>query len=108
MPGCTFRESYPQYSGLAACHTSSAHRRLIHVLKYASRVVQEGLPGGADFHSAWKTVEQSATDLALQVLNLAGKRWLRDAQALGRASIMLFLANRHEVAQMSQFHSDAL
>lgn len=108
MPGCIFRESDPQYSGLASCHPSSAHRRLIHVLKYASRIVQEGLSGGADSHSAGQTVEQLATDLVLQVSNLAGKRRLSDVKALGCASIMLLLANCHEVAQMPQFHTDAL
>src|SRR5205085_1876351 len=51
MPGITFRESDSQSSGLSMCHTCSAYRRLIHLLKNPAGIFEEGLPRRADFHA---------------------------------------------------------
>jgi hypothetical protein len=41
-------------------------------------------------------------------LDLAGERGLGDVKSLCGAPVMLLLANRHEISQMPQFHSDTL
>jgi hypothetical protein len=41
-------------------------------------------------------------------LDLAGERGLSDSKPLCGASVVLILSNRHEIAQMSQFHTDTL
>jgi len=54
-------------------------RRLIHFVKDSTRIYKKGFSCGAYFHAARKAVKQLETDLLFQVLNLSGKRWLRDA-----------------------------
>jgi hypothetical protein len=61
----------------------------------------------AQLHGAREALEELETDF-FQILYLAGKRRLCHAQSTRCAAKMLFLANRHEIAQVPQFHSNTL
>ena len=50
------------------------------------------------------THEQVDTHAALQRLDLLGERGPGDAQPLGGPAEVQFLGDRHEVAQLAQFH----
>jgi hypothetical protein len=74
----------------------------------ATRLLQKQLAGCAEFDSTRKAFEQFEANLRFQILNLSGECRLRDAKPLRAAPVMLLLPYRHEVAQVSQFHSDTL
>ena len=54
------------------------------------------------------SVEKLEADFSFQILNLSGERRLRHAQPARRAPVMLLLADRYEIPQVSQFHFDTL
>jgi len=108
VPGDAFHESDAQGSRLAERHALGACSCLIDLLKNPPRILHETFSRRADLHAAWKAVKQLETDLLFQILNLSGKRGLRDAQTLRGASVMLLLCNLHEVSQVPKFHSDTL
>ena len=47
-------------------------------------------------------------DLAFEILNLSRQRRLSHSQALCSAAEVFLLTDRHEVAEMTQLHSDTL
>ena len=69
---------------------------------------QKQFARSAESDSPRKSVEQFEANLLLQILNLSGECRLGYAKPLRAAPVMLLLSNCHEVAQMSQFHSDSL
>jgi hypothetical protein len=93
---------------MAASHAAGARRRFIYLMKNTPRIFQELLARRTQLHAARKTFEKFEADFLFQILNLARKRWLGDAQSARRAPVMLLLADRHKISQMPQFHSDTL
>jgi hypothetical protein len=93
---------------LTGSHPLGAFRRVIYLLEDAPRLLQKQLARSAEFDSTRKTVEQFEANLLPQILNLSGECRLGDTQSLRAAPVMLLLPDGHEVAQMSQFHSDSL
>jgi hypothetical protein len=78
-----------------------ASRRFLHLLEDTTRLLQKQFARGAEFDSTRKTFEQFEANLRFQILNLPGERRLRYAKPLRTAPKMLFLADCHEIAQMS-------
>ena len=79
-----------------------------YLLEDASRILQKQLASWIQLHAAREPVEKLEADFFFQILNLARKRWLGDAQPARRAPVMLLLADRHKISQMPQFHPDTL
>jgi hypothetical protein len=93
---------------LTGSHTLRAFRCFIYLLKDVARLLQKELARCAEFDSPRKAVEQFEAYLPLQILDLSGECRLGDAKPFRAAPVMLLLSDCHEVAQMSQFHSDSL
>ena len=108
MPGNALDESDAQGTGLAGSHAPGTQSRLVDLLKEAPGIFQEKLASRTYLYPACKAVKELETDFVFQILNLTGKGGLNDAKTLGGASVMLFLANGHEISQMSQFHIDTV
>ena len=100
MPRRALRESHSQRPDQSARHAPGADRRLVYLLKDQTGVFQQGPPSRAEADTPGKAIEQLEPDLALEVLDLAGQSGLGHTQPLGRASVVLLLSNRHEVAQV--------
>jgi len=81
---------------------------VIDLLKGAAGSVEKEFPGICDFHSARKAVEQLKSNLIFQILDLTRERWLRHAEALCSAAVMLLLADSHKIAQLAHFHFDTV
>jgi hypothetical protein len=77
-------------------------------LKDTPCIFQKKLARWIQLHAAWQAIEKLEADLFFQILNLPGQRRLCHAQPARRAPVMLLLPDRHEIAQMPQFHSDTL
>ena len=108
VPRRVLSESDPQRPRLATRHTLRASGRLIHLLKYAPRILKKQLARRAYLHTAPKAVKQLESNLLLQILNLAREGRLSHAQPLCGAPVMLLLADGHKISQMPQFHTDTL
>jgi hypothetical protein len=93
---------------LTGSYTLGAFSRFIHLLEDTTRLLQKQLACWAELDSTRKTVEQFEANLLFQILNLSGECRLGYAKPLCAAPVMLLLSDCHEVAQMSQFHSDSL
>ena len=68
-------------------------------------VRQRGLTGGGQPHGATRPVQQRLSEFAFQPLDLGTDRWLRDVDALGRASEVGLLGDGDEILELPQFHS---
>jgi hypothetical protein len=99
-------ESDAQGPRTTAGHAAGALSRFVHLLENAPRILQEQLAGGTQLHAARETFKKFEAELRLQILNLAGKRWLSHVQPARRTTVMLLFADRHEVSEMPQLHSD--
>jgi hypothetical protein len=66
------------------------------------------LAGCAQLHAARQPIEKFEAEFFFEILDLPGEGRLSHAQSARGAPVMLFLANRHEVSQVSQFHTDSL
>jgi hypothetical protein len=70
----------------------------------------------SDGWMSWSTmrVSQSLSRYSISLMRsgrallAAGRRWLCHAQSSRRTTVMLLLTDRHEIAQVSQFHFDTL
>jgi hypothetical protein len=77
-------------------------------LKDPPRILQEQLARCTQLHAAREALEKPEAELFLQIPNLARKRRLSHSQSARGTTVMLLLADRHEISQMPQFHSDTL
>jgi hypothetical protein len=93
---------------MTARHAIGAHSRFAHLLKNAPRILQKYLAGCSQLHAARKAFEKFEAEFILQILNLPGKRGLSHVQLAPGAPVMLLFADRNEISQMPQFHSDTL
>jgi hypothetical protein len=104
MPGSTLSEPDPQDTRLAASHAPGAHGCLIHLLKNPARIIEKRRSRRAYSHSARQAVKQFDTNFLFQVLDLARKSGLGKVKPVGSATVMLFLTDSYEIAQMPEFH----
>jgi hypothetical protein len=56
-------------------------RRLMHLVKNSTRLLEKQLARRTDLHAATKAIEELETDLPFQILNLSRQRRLRHPQA---------------------------
>ena len=61
------------------------------------------LAGCAQLHAARQPIEKFEAEFFFEILDLPGEGRLSHAQSARGAPVLLFLANRHEVSQVSQF-----
>ena len=107
-PGRILGKSDAQRPRTTVSHASCARGRVVYLLEDTSRILQKQLARWIELHAAREAFEKLETDFFFQILYLAGKRRLCHAQSTRCAPKMLFLADRHEIAQVPQFHSDTL
>ena len=108
VPGRVLGEPDAQCSRATASHAACARSGVAYLLKDAPSILQKQLSGWIQLHPARQAFEKLEADFFFQILNLARKRWLGDAQSARRAPVMLLLADRRKISQMPQFHFDTL
>jgi hypothetical protein len=86
--------------GLAKGNPFGASPRLVDIVQDTSRVAQEQCPRRAQSNATRQSVEQEESDLLLQILDLPRQRRLRDMEPRRRATEVLLLPDRDEIAQM--------
>ena len=79
---------------------------VVHLLQRARGEAQEQLAGLGGDHLAADAVEQRLAQFFFQLADLVRQRRLRDVHALRGAREAQVLGQRHEVAQVSQFHGN--
>src|SRR6202158_944687 len=100
MPGHRRGDADSKCTGLAKGHPFGASPRLVDVVQDTSRVAQEQCPRRAQSNATRQSVEQEESDLLLQILDLPRQRRLRDMEPHRRATEVLLLPDRDEIAQM--------
>lgn len=102
--------------GKRRCHGDAQMpaRQIVHIVHGAfagvqiaqgqARVLGVRLAGVGQSNGATRTIEQDDSERAFELLDLLGKRRLRDVQRLGRAGEIGVIGYREEIPDMTQFH----
>jgi hypothetical protein len=82
--------------------------RRVHLGQDPSGASDEELTGVGDRDASRRPLHERHADLLLEATDLLGEGGLCDVLTRGRAGEMSLLGERHEVAQLAQFHKHSL
>lgn len=92
-------------AALHACgDTPGLAARVAHGVEDFDRALQVGATGRGEFDAAGRARQQRYAELALELTDLLGQWRLGDVQPVGGPAEVQLLADRDEVAQMTQLH----
>src|SRR3546814_7826636 len=97
-------EADRQHAGIAAVGLQRSHFRVLQPRQRGACLVVERAAGRGQRDAAVVALEQLHAELVFQLLQLRGKRRLRDVQPCGGRGEAALFGNGNEIAQLTQFH----
>ena len=89
---------------LAAAGPPADSDRPVRLREREAGLLEEDRAGRSERDGTRSARQQPGAQRGFERLYLRAQGWLRDAQSIGRASEMQLLGERHEVAELAQFH----